>query len=107
VARSFSPALLGALRALPSEAALGRLAIHFKADVTYRPVRQTASRRWHVRTVCGEFEILTTGVKWYDTRAKKGGGGDIDLAMHLLEVPFVDAVKQLTTRESDRGSHHS
>jgi len=107
VARSFSPAVLVALRALPSEAALGRLAIHFKADSTYHPVRQAASRRWHVRTVCGEFEILTTGVKWYDTRAKKGGGGAIDLAMHLLEVPFVDAVKQLTTRESDRGPDHS
>jgi hypothetical protein len=107
VARSFSPAVLVALRALPSEAALGRLAIHFKADATYHPVRQAASRRWHVRTVCGEFEILTTGVKWYDTRAKKGGGGAIDLAMHLLEVTFVDAVKQLTFRESDRGPGHS
>jgi hypothetical protein len=29
--------------------------------------------RWHVRTEFGEFEILTTGVKWYDTRAKVGG----------------------------------
>jgi hypothetical protein len=44
---------------------------------------------------CGEFEILTTGVKWLDTRANKGGGGAIDLAMHVLHLSFVDAVKLL------------
>ena len=107
--RSFSPSVLVALRELPIEKALARLAIHIKADATYRPVKAPASRRWQVRTACGEFEILATGVKWYDTRAKKGGGGAIDLAMHVLQVSFVDAVKQLqlATRESARGPDHS
>ncbi len=49
-------------------------------------------------TALGEFEILTTGPKWYDTRARAGGGGAIDLAMHVLGLSFVDAVKRLTTR---------
>ena len=105
--RSFSPSVLAALRELPIEKALARIAIHIKADPTYRPLKQPASRRWQVRTVCGEFEILTTGIKWYDTRAKKGGGGAIDLAMHVLRTSFVDAVKQLTARETDRGPNHS
>jgi hypothetical protein len=61
------------------------------------PAKDPRSRRWHVRTASGEFEILTTGpAKGYDTRAKKGGGGAIDLAMHLRQASFVDAVKLLT-----------
>lgn len=105
--RSFSPATLAVLRALPSADALARLAVHLKADSTFHPLKQATSRRWHVRTTCGEFEILTTGTKWYDTRARQGGGGAIDLAMHVLGVSFVDAVKQLTTDERGHGPDHS
>jgi len=72
-----------------------RLAIYCKADPTYLPRKAPHSRRWHLRTLCGEFEIITTGMKWYDTRARKGGGGAIDLAMHLRQLSFVDAVKLL------------
>ena len=68
----------------PASDALGLLAIHVKADPTYVPVKARDSRRWHVCTVRGEFELLTTGPKWFDTRARQGGGGAIDLAMHLL-----------------------
>ncbi|MBZ3343388.1 hypothetical protein IPR00_22095, partial [Xanthomonas perforans] len=42
----------------------------------------------------GVVELLATGPKWYDTRAEKGGGGAIDLAMHLLRLDFVSAVKR-------------
>ena len=41
--------------------------------------------------------------KWYDTRAKTGGGGAIDLAMHVRQVSFVEAVKLLTGRGSAHG----
>jgi hypothetical protein len=89
---------------MPSEDALALLAVHYKSDGTYVPVKNRRSRRWHVRTACGEFEILTTGPhKWYDMRAKKGGGGAIDLAMHLRQLSFVDAVKLLTEYERPRG----
>ena len=93
--RSFSQTTLSRLREMPSEAALARLAIFLKTDQTYQPAKDATSRRWQVRTTIGEFEILTTGVKWYDVRAKKGGGGSIDLAMHVLHVPFVRAVQHL------------
>jgi hypothetical protein len=40
-------------------------------------------------------ELLANGVKWYDTRTQKGGGGAIGLTMHLFRLSFVDAVKRL------------
>jgi hypothetical protein len=96
--KSFRATTLVHLRETPSDVALRSLAIFCKADASYHPIKDSNSRRWHVRTESGEFEILTTGVKWYDPRAKVGGGGAIDLAMHILQVPFVDAVKILAAR---------
>jgi hypothetical protein len=91
------------LREMPSADVLTLLAIYVKADSTYVPIKDPRSRRWHVRTTCGEFELLTTGPKWWDTRAERGGGGAIDLAMHLLQLTFVDAVKLLAAREHRHG----
>jgi hypothetical protein len=103
VRRSFDRATLARLREIPSEEALVLLAIHCKPDPSYQPVKEPSTRRWHARTSGGEFEILTTGAKWYDTRAKIGGGGAIDLAMHLLQLSFVDAVRILMPRGRARG----
>ena len=101
--RTFSRTTLAALREMPGEDALALLAVNCKADPTYMPVKHPGSRRWHVYTACGDFEILTTGPKWYDVRARTGGGGAIDLAMHLLQLSFVDAVKALSERGRPRG----
>jgi hypothetical protein len=78
------------------------VALHVKADPSYVPVKDPGSRRWHALTTRGEFEILTTGPKWYDTRAKKGGGGAIDLVMHVLGLSFVEAVEVLTKIDSQQ-----
>lgn len=104
--RSFSLATLARLRELPSEAVLVHLAIAVKPDPTFAPVKDVASRRWLAHTTRGDFEILTTGPKWYDTRARKGGGGAIDLAMHVLGLSFVDAVKRLTENAALHGPDH-
>ena len=101
--RSFDRATLTPLREMPSEEALVLLAIYCKPDPSYQPVKERTTRRWQARTSGGEFEILTTGAKWYDTRAKIGGGGAIDLAMHVLRLPFVDAVRILIDCDRPRG----
>ena len=88
---------------MPDEEALALLATHYKLDPTYLPVKDPRSRRWHVRTPSGEFELLTTAEKWWDTRAEKGGGGAIDLAIHLLGLSFVEAVKLLIELRCRRG----
>jgi hypothetical protein len=105
--RSFSPALLTRLRQMPAGDALPLVAIAVKADPTYLPIKAGRSRRWHVRSARGDFEILTTGSKWYDTRARRGGGGAIDLAMHLLGLSFVDAVRHLTAAGGQNGPDRS
>jgi hypothetical protein len=94
--RSFDESMLDQLRTMPSDQVLRRLAIHLKPDRTYVPRKTPGSRRWHLLTERGDFEILTTGSKWFDTHERRGGGSAIDLAIHLLGVSFVDAVKRLT-----------
>jgi hypothetical protein len=84
VRKSFSPTALKSFREMASEAALVLLSADIKADPTYVLAKDPDSRRRQARTSHGEFESLTTGPKWYDTRAKKGGGGVIDLAMYVL-----------------------
>jgi len=103
VGRPFDRATLMRFREMASEDALALLAIDCKADSTFEPIKARHTRRWHALTARGDFEILTTGPKWYDTRAKIGGGGAIDLAMHLLGLSFVDAVRLLSELRSPRG----
>jgi hypothetical protein len=93
--RSFDESMLEQLRRMPSDQVLRRLAIHLKPDRTYVPRKTPESRRWHLLTERGDFEILTTGSRWFDTHERRGGGSAIDLAMHLLGVSFVEAVKRL------------
>src|SRR5450631_4596734 len=104
--KAFDSVKLAQLRSLPAEAALRRIALGIKADSNYLPIKNSGSGRWHVFTDRGAFEILTTGPKWYDTRARRGGGGAIDLAMHVLGVSFVDAVKSLNKLAGVRGPDH-
>ncbi len=72
-----------------------KLADHAKRDPTYDPVSSKRTRRWHATVGGLEYELLLTGPKFFDTRAKRGGGGAIDLAMHLLQVDFKCAVAKL------------
>ena len=80
---------------MPSERVLRQLSIQVKADSTGLPRKSRESRRWHVLTDRGQFEILTTGRLWFDTRERRGGSA-IDLAMHLLGISFVEAVRRLS-----------
>lgn len=78
-----------------------------KADPTFIPSKGARTRRWNVYTERGNYEILTTGCKWYDTRARVGGGGAIDLTMHVLGLSFVDAVKRLNAQVGSDGRRRS
>ena len=83
--------LLERWRGLDAAEALLALADYAKADATYVPTASNKSSRWHVNCAGNEFELLLTGPKFWDTRSLVGGGGAIDLAMHLHSCGFKEA----------------
>ncbi|MCP3725440.1 hypothetical protein M3I53_20325 [Paraburkholderia sp. CNPSo 3272] len=87
--------LLSHWREVPAVDVLTALADHAKRDVSYIALKSPLSSRWHARYGSREFELLLTGPKFWDTRERKGGGGALDLAMHLAQVNFSEAVRLL------------
>jgi hypothetical protein len=96
MSRRFDPVLLESLRSMPVTEALNRLGLHWKRDTDFRSRKDQATQRLYVTVGARVFEIIATGARWYDTRAERGGGGAIDLAMYILRLSFVDAVKRLS-----------
>jgi len=93
--RSFPKALIDELQAFHVVGVLELLGVCWKRDPDYSPTKDKATARLYVSIGGGVVELLATGTKWYDVREKVGGGGAIDLVMHLFKVDFVSAVKQL------------
>ena len=86
-------------RLLSIEAALSRLGLYWKVDQDFHPLKDSATKRLYVSIGNRVVELLVTNLKWYDVTAKKGGGGAIDLAMHLRTTDFVTAMKSLGCAE--------
>lgn len=80
---------------MDAAAVLLRLVDHAKADPTFKPISDEHSLRWNVTAQGREFELLLNGPKFSDTRLKCGGGGAIDLAMHLFSIDFKQAIERL------------
>jgi hypothetical protein len=86
------------LRQIPAALALAALATYAKRDSTFVPTKSLTTERWNATVGCYQFELLLNGPKFYDTRTKVGGGGAIDLAIHLHRLSFIDAVGLLRKR---------
>ena len=82
-------------RSLDAAVSLAALADHAKRDPTFEPIKDTMTMRWHANVGGRDFELLLTGPKFFDTRVEVGGGGAIDLAMHLLQADFKAATGAL------------
>jgi hypothetical protein len=93
--RLFAEDELQRLRDVPLLVALAALGRHVAIDRAFAPVKDTRTERWLVDSGAGKAELLVTGAKWFDSRERKGGGGPIDLVMHLDNVSFVEAVRRL------------
>lgn len=94
----FDAGWLDVLRRWPLVRGLEALGLHSKADASYAP--RTSDQRIHVTLPSGlVVELVLSGIRWFDTRAGKGGGGVIDLVMHLRECDFVSAVRALLASE--------
>jgi hypothetical protein len=83
------------IRALPLDLVLHFYCDSARLDTGYKGIN-SRSQRWYVRAGEGHLnELIFTGSKWYDVRRNRGGGGAIDLYMHLLGSTFQDAVSKL------------
>jgi hypothetical protein len=82
-------------RSLDAHIVLEALADYAKKDATYRPVTSAQSSRWHANLNGRDFELLLTGPKFWDTRQAVGGGGAVDLAIHLTGKNFRAAIRLL------------
>lgn len=90
--------LLARWRAMDSRVVLEALADYAKQDASFVVRTSAGTTRWHASVGDFHFELLCNGPKFYDTRAGRGGGGAVDLAMHLLKLPFNQATKRLRER---------
>jgi hypothetical protein len=66
-----------------------------KLDRDFVPVRAASTHRVHVSTAGTERELVVDGTRFFDTRARKGGGGAVALVMHPWRAPFKQAAKML------------
>jgi hypothetical protein len=75
------------------------LAEHIKEDPSFHPRSSHLTSRWHVHAACQDWEFLCTGPKFWDVRMDIGGGGAIDLVMHIHRLNFKAAAKMLKERD--------
>lgn len=86
-------------RDVPLAKVLAHICDYVKGDRDYTPRDAGAgSRRFQVNCAKRDFRLILTGEKWLDeltdrNAANRGGGGAIDLVMHLLGLNFVQAVR--------------
>ena len=98
--KSFGEAQLAQVRGLPLLGILEGLkadgTLFWRRDADFVPAKDNRTMRLFISSPSGvAWEILVTDLKWYDSRAGKGGGGGIDLVMYLLGVDFLTAVTLL------------
>jgi hypothetical protein len=82
-------------RGLQAMEVLSLMARHVKVDADFHPISAKSTRRVHVNAGDADWELLVEGPRFFDTRAGTGGGGAVDLVMHLWRVPFRKAVAML------------
>lgn len=83
------------LRLVSALTCMETMALYVKVDRDYVSRTTPSTQRVHVSAAGHDWELLVDGPKFYDTRARTGGGGAIDLVMHLSGVPFKKAVQLL------------
>lgn len=94
--KKFDDATLARLREVRPDRALHAIGLVVRVDQSYVPVKTSSSFRVHVSDDRGGvFELLITDAKWFDQAGGVGGGGAIDVVMHVLRIDFVAAVRRL------------
>lgn len=94
--KRFSDELLAYFQGLSVIDSLDLMDVRWKRDATFVPTKSTGTALLFVQPdSMRSFTLLANGPKFYDSAVEHGGGGGIDLAMHLFGADFVAAVKLL------------
>ena len=109
--RSFDDDTLAWVREMPLSQVLDCLRddgqLFWRRDPDFVPEKDKKTVRLFLSSSSGfSWEVMVTGLKWFDVRAGKGGGSGIDLVMHLLRIDFVKAVKLLSPGAVVAGQRH-
>lgn len=86
-------------REMDSIHVLRLLADHIKEDLSFHPTSSHLTTRWHAHVAGHDWEFLCTGPKFWDVRMDHGGGGAIDLVMHIHRLNFKAAAKLLKEKD--------
>lgn len=92
----FDKDLIARFRMMSVEQTALTLGLYCKQDKEYRSTTHKHSSCFHISKDSEVFEIITTELKWYSTHRGCGGGGGIDLAMHLFGECFKAALLRLS-----------
>jgi hypothetical protein len=94
--KRISPEQIAKVRATPLETVLERLGFYVSRDSAFQPRLNKRTVSLFVSDNNDVHELIVTGEKWFDKRENVGGGGAIDLVMHLKKVSFSGAVRFLS-----------
>ncbi len=82
-------------RQIDESAVLKRLGCYTKSEMSFEPIRARYTQCFHANADDIEFELLLAGTEFFDIRAKRGGAGAVDHAMHIYGLDFKGAVSRL------------
>lgn len=85
-------------RSLDANIVLAAIADHAKEDSSFVPSAAMGTTRWHASVFGRDVELLLLGPKFWNTRERVGGGGAIDMVMHLAGVNFKAATRILVEK---------
>lgn len=94
--RKFAQDQIAKARAVPLLDALEALGYYVSKDTAFEPRKTKRTISVFVSNDADVRELIITGEKWYDKREQIGGGGAIDLVMHLRQISFSRAVRLLS-----------
>lgn len=98
--KRYSESFLEGLRQSPLPETLTRMNIPWRADESFKP-RKRQTEKCLLAFVDGEERrIVYDGIKWLDQTKNISGGGAIDVLMKLLNYEFVDAVRELKSKQA-------
>ncbi len=72
---------------------------YLKQDTEFQPRQGHGSTRWQANVSGRDYEILCTGPHFLDTRTNQGGGGAVDMVMHLMQLDFRSSAAVLKAKQ--------